>query len=321
MSRIFGYMVAVAVALVIGVALWRSMHSNAGEGAPSAAAEAPGMAAPPTPVRFDPSSPAADCEASVAFAEAARRNDESAAALRWSPFGRAETGWLIYAPLVAYEIGSGCGPATSGFAERLAAWQQANGFRPDGVLTPAQFETMKRRWSSRRPYVAVRARGVCPDPPAEAALARAEAQESYGGKTILLRPDALAAYRRMVAAARDEVPGLKDQPQMLDIFSAYRSPAYDAARCERDRNCQGVTRARCSAHRTGLALDLVMGSAPGFPVDSSADPNRLAMTQTAAYRWMIANASRFGFVNYPFEPWHWEWTGEGAAERKPASNP
>jgi zinc D-Ala-D-Ala carboxypeptidase len=19
---------------------------------------------------------------------------------------------------------------------------------------------------------------------------------------------------------------------------------------------------------------------------------------------------RFGFVNYPFEPWHWEWTGE-----------
>jgi LAS superfamily LD-carboxypeptidase LdcB len=34
------------------------------------------------------------------------------------------------------------------------------------------------------------------------------------------------------------------------------------------------------------------------------------MTRTATYRWLLANAGRFGFVNYPFEPWHWEWTGE-----------
>jgi hypothetical protein len=37
---------------------------------------------------------------------------------------------------------------------------------------------------------------------------------------------------------------------------------------------------------------------------------------------MVANAARFGFVNYPFEPWHWEWTGapirEGPAA--PAQN-
>ena len=33
-------------------------------------------------------------------------------------------------------------------------------------------------------------------------------------------------------------------------------------------------------------------------------------SRTAVYRWMVANAARFGFVNYPFEPWHWEWTGE-----------
>ena len=59
-----------------------------------------------------------------------------------------------------------------------------------------------------------------------------------------------------------------------------------------------------------MALDIVMGHAASFPVDSSADPNRLAMTQTSAYAWLIANAERFGFVNYPFEPWHWEWTGE-----------
>ena len=24
-------------------------------------------------------------------------------------------------------------------------------------------------------------------------------------------------------------------------------------------------------------------------------------------RWLVANGHRFGFHNYPFEPWHWEW--------------
>jgi LAS superfamily LD-carboxypeptidase LdcB len=45
-------------------------------------------------------------------------------------------------------------------------------------------------------------------------------------------------------------------------------------------------------------------------VDNSSDANRLYQTQTPAYRWLVRNARRFGFVNYVFEPWHWEWTGE-----------
>jgi zinc D-Ala-D-Ala carboxypeptidase len=130
---------------------------------------------------------------------------------------------------------------------------------------------------------------------------------------MLLRPRALAAYRQMLEAARREVPGLKDDPRMLQIFSAYRSPSSDAARCASEGNCNGIVRASCSPHRTGLAVDIVMGNAPGYPVDSSADPNRLYMVQTEAYRWLVANASRFGWVNYPFEPWHWEWTGEPVA--------
>ena len=69
-------------------------------------------------------------------------------------------------------------------------------------------------------------------------------------------------------------------------------------------------RAACSAHRTGLALDLVLDTAPGFTVDSSADANRLSMARGLAYRWMLANGPAFGFVNYGFEPWHWEWTGQ-----------
>ena len=70
------------------------------------------------------------------------------------------------------------------------------------------------------------------------------------------------------------------------------------------------SRATCSPHRTGLALDLYVGEAPGFKPDSSADPNRLFMTNTPTYRWLLANAGKYGFVNYPFEPWHWEWIGQ-----------
>ena len=95
-----------------------------------------------------------------------------------------------------------------------------------------------------------------------------------------LRPPAREAYRRMRAAALAEVPEITADPDMLTIFSAYRSPSYDAERCAREGNCNGVTRASCSAHRTGLVVDLVVGAAPGHTVDSSADVNRLYQTRS-----------------------------------------
>ena len=78
-------------------------------------------------------------------------------------------------------------------------------------------------------------------------------------------------------------------------------------------SARSPTRASCSPHRTGLAMDLFLGAAPGFRPDSSADPNRLYMSRTPEYRWLVANAGRFGFVNYPFEPWHWELRGAPAS--------
>jgi D-alanyl-D-alanine carboxypeptidase len=267
-------------------------------------------AAGPLAARQSPGAPqrvSTQCRAS-GWSAAAQTNANSLQTLAWAPFGRAEVGWETYVPLIQHEIRTACPANSEGFAAALAAWQRTNGQSTDGVVSEAVFGAMKGVVQTRRDFVRFTSFGTCPGTPD--LVTAAKPSEGFSGKQVWLRPRALDAYRRMVAAARAEAPEIAADPQALTIFSGYRSPAADAARCQTEGNCDGVVRARCSAHRTGLAADITLGHAPGFTVDSSADPNRLYMSRTAAYRWLVANAGRFGFVNYPFEPWHWEWTGE-----------
>jgi hypothetical protein len=271
----------------------------------STTATAPAPAPPPAP---PPALAAEACDAGPAAA--ARANAASLQTLVWSPFRRPETGWETYAPLIAREIHTACPPDTPGFAAALMAWQTAQGLAADGVMSEALFTPMKNTLELRRPFVRVSAQGVCPAPPAEAALAQATPAEGYSGKAIALRPAALDAWRRMAAAARAEDPRIAADPRNLTIFSGFRGPTDEAARCAQPGACNNMSRSTCSAHRTGLAVDLYVGQAPGFGPDSSTDANRLFMTRTPVYRWLVAHADRYGFVPYPFEPWHWEWTGE-----------
>ena len=243
---------------------------------------------------------------------AAALNARSLRALEWSPFGRAETGWEIYLPLVANEVGAA--PLASGvpFARALQAWQAERRLLADGVFTAETFARMKAELQERRPFVRRRAQdartgGPCPDGPDERSLAWTTPEESWGARPNALRPRALEAWRRMRGAATHD--GALDAPASLQVFSGYRSPAYDAQRCAVEGTCDGVRRAVCSAHRTGLAMDLVLDGVR--PVDSTADAERLRLSRSRAYRWLVLNARRFGFVPYAFEPWHWEWTGEG----------
>jgi zinc D-Ala-D-Ala carboxypeptidase len=251
---------------------------------------------------------------------AAAANAASLSALSWAPFRRPELGWAVYAPLVGEEIGISCAPSSPAFAAGLAVWQKQHQEAASGQFDPATFLTMEQAWEQRRPFI-IASRHACPSPPDETTLEEATPAESYGGKQILLKPEALAAYRRLLASAREALPVLSTARRLLTIFSGYRSPDSDAARCLRDNNCQGVVRASCSAHRTGTAMDLYLGAAPGFALDSSDDANRLYLSRTPAYLWLVHNASRFGFVNYPFEPWHWEWTGNSAIDANKHTKP
>ncbi len=72
-------------------------------------------------------------------------------------------------------------------------------------------------------------------------------------------------------------------------------------------HCDGIRRAVCSPHRTGAAVDIHVGHVVGLGVDDTSPPSRLHMSRSPAYRWLVANAGRFGFVPYVYEPWHWEY--------------
>lgn len=254
---------------------------------------------------------AQDCGSrSEAWSGPAFGNAITVHSLEWAPFGAEEFGWETYLPLIHKEIGTDCAADTPDFALALAAFQGRHALQPTGLFDQATFQVFRGVWQERRPFVMARLRGECPDPPPIRELAYLEAPEEHADRlTRLLRRDVLEAYRRMVASARVEVPAVAADGELLQIFSSFRDPETDAARCAADGNCDGLRRAVCSAHRTGTAVDLYVGKAPGFGVADTDPGSRLHMSRGAAYRWLVANAGRFGFVPYVFEPWHWEWVG------------
>ena len=247
-------------------------------------------------------------------ATAVELNADSLKSLAWSPFGRAETGWEIYLPMVAAEIGAAPVPQGVEFVRALSAWQRAHRLPADGVFDAATFVRLRDELQMRRPFLrerteARRTGALCPDPPDELTLEWTTPAESWGARQNRARPGTLAAWRRMRAAAAAD--GALESRLSLQVFSGFRSPEATAEACATPGACDGLRRASCSAHRTGLALDLVLDGVR--PVDSTVDIERLRLSRSTTYRWMLLNARRFGFVNYPFEPWHWEWTGEPVA--------
>jgi zinc D-Ala-D-Ala carboxypeptidase len=126
------------------------------------------------------------------------------------------------------------------------------------------------------------------------------------GNLHLLTPSAAKAWRSMKeAAAKDRL--------ILEIVSAFRSIEEQVAiiREKLDRAMPMETILTLSAppgyseHHTGCAVDI---NTPGCVAREEPFEN------TEAFRWLTANAHRFGFtLSYPrgnrfgfiYEPWHW----------------
>jgi len=94
--------------------------------------------------------PDVDCTRPSAMRASAETNAQTLEGLVWSPFGRPELGWEIYAPLIAAEIDTMCAPDSPGFAAALARWQDDHGLAATGVLNDTDFLALQSAWRAKR---------------------------------------------------------------------------------------------------------------------------------------------------------------------------
>ena len=283
------------------------------------------------PLALLPEAPAADASAKPTIATA-EKNEKSASLfaaasvrnsllkyeLGWAFGGKQQRGWYLYTPLISRMLETTGGEAAGdNFAAALSRWQRTAGLEPSGVLDGDTLYRMVGAWQGARLKHKAHAR---PDE-----LLLAPSADFYDPS----RPEELrhveretyAAYKRMLAAAAaDRTLGLKltaagelaPEEQFFKIISAHRSPEYQARLRAQSPNSGRAGLAVNSPHFTGRALDIYVG---GEPVETK-DSNRALQVQTAAYRWLVQNAERFGFRPYYYEPWHWEYVGTPATASK-----
>ena len=131
-----------------------------------------------------------------------------------------------------------------------------------------------------------------------------------------LRPETLAAWDEMVAAAPAEIKS------KLTIRSGIRTFAYQSTLFNNYVLSDGMANALTysakpghSEHHTGLAMDITVAS-----TEASLLPENAVVLD-----WLNDNAWRFGFIKrypegktdetgYIFEPWHYRYVGKELAE-------
>ncbi|MGA9525199.1 MAG: D-alanyl-D-alanine carboxypeptidase family protein [Myxococcaceae bacterium] len=101
-----------------------------------------------------------------------------------------------------------------------------------------------------------------------------------------LRSDAAAAFNKMSAAAKSAgvtlpvVSGFRSMAQQKNLYALYLQGRGNLA-----------AKPGYSNHQGGIAVDISVGS-----------------TASKTYKWLAANASKYGFKRtVPSEPWHWEY--------------
>lgn len=158
------------------------------------------------------------------------------------------------------------------------------------------------------PQDLIRARSLPLCPEAEELVI---AEVGDDGREYQLTPPAAGAWHRMKAAAATD--GV-----VLRLISAFRSIDRQVE-ILREKLAEGATVEEIlsasappgySEHHTGCAIDVDTDGAAALEIE---------FEQTPAFRWLQANAARFGFMlsfprgnpyGYQYEPWHWFYTGK-----------
>src|SRR5688500_4254558 len=83
------------------------------------------------------------------FNSAARQNTVLKKSLQWN-FGKTQTGWYLYIPLIQHTIGTIQNADSEGFAGAVAAWQKRNGLLSSGVIDEKTLAALIKFWQSRR---------------------------------------------------------------------------------------------------------------------------------------------------------------------------
>ncbi len=127
-----------------------------------------------------------------------------------------------------------------------------------------------------------------------------------------LRVDAAYALGKMRQAARKRGLSLK-------VASAWRKPwksraAYEAFLLKKYKSISKGKKwvAYESFHHRGVAVDF--GSDGLAPTKDTRERQKT----TKAYKWLKANAHKYGFYNYSPEPWHWEFRPVGIPATPPS---
>lgn len=247
------------------------------------------------------------------FAEAATRNTVLKYELGWAFGGKQQRGWYLYTPLITRLLETESEATGADFASALSRWQTGAGLRASGVLDDETLYRMVSTWQGAR---LKNKEYATPD-----RLLQAPTSDFYDPTRAdglrQVERETYAAYKRMIAAAAaDPSLGLKvtasgelaPEERYLKIISSFRSREHQAHLRAQSPGSGRAGLAVNSPHFTGRALDLYVG---GEPVETR-DSNRALQVQTRAYRWLVANAGRFGFRPYYYEPWHWEYVGTAA---------
>ena len=220
--------------------------------------------------------------------------------LSWTFGGKQQRGWYLYDLLIVKTLNTSDETTTNDFADALTGWQKKRGLRADGVLDQNSLMALVSQWQSNR------LKSRTPATPDQLTLA--PSSDFYDpGRAAEMRQverNTYEAYKQMIAAAAAD-PSLKlgANDKYLKIVSSFRSREYQDQLRKNSPNSGSAGLAVNSPHFTGRALDLYVG---GSPVDTK-DANRAIQVNTAAYRWLVRNAERFGFRPYFYEPWHWEY--------------